>query len=228
MPGLLAVSVIYSIYLGFRVSGLERDLARVRAGGHAKNGPNAESGGPVEAAPAEDPKVLARLESIEDDLRDLQENYAALDEQLVGGKGTGGADESRILGVISKAQERVRDRQLQFHSQQWHQNRDAVAEDFGAKNHLERWQVEIIKAALAEETDEAVAILERPDIAEHPEQVATDWQQRLDRTDAEALRVLQGPAAQAWVAARMFERQILWPWLPSLQPKAPPSAANER
>jgi hypothetical protein len=32
--------------------------------------------------------------------------------------------------------------------------------------------------------------------------------------------VLQGEAAQAWMGARMFERQVLWPWLPSLQPAA--------
>lgn len=220
VPGLLAASLIYSIYLGFRVSDLERELARNRAHEAAPEGPaQALAEGGATPAPAEDPKVIARLESIEDDLADLQENYASLDVQLSGSKGGSGADESRILDVVTKAQARVRDRQLEFHSEQWHTTRAAVAEDFGAKNNLERWQVDHIKQLLLEETDEAVEILARPDVAEHPEQIANDWQRRLDETDAEALRVLEGPAQQAWLGARLFERQILWPWLPSLQPK---------
>jgi hypothetical protein len=216
VPGLLAASLIYSTYLGFRVSDLEHELARRKGEGAAPEAP-AEDG--QNAAPMEDPKVIARLESIEDDLADLQENYASLDVQLSGTKGGGGADESRILDVVTKAQARVRDRQLEFHSEQWHTTRAAVAEDFGSKNNLERWQVDHIKQLLLEETDEAVEILARPDVAEHPEQIASDWQRRLDETDAEALRVLEAPAQQAWLAARLFERQILWPWLPSLQPK---------
>lgn len=224
VPGLLAASVIYSFYLGFRVASLEQQLARARAAGQPADGAEpAPTAGAEAAAQPDDSKVLARLESIEDDLADLQENYASLDVQLAGGKGAGG-DDSRILDVVTKAQSRVVERQLQFHSEQWHKNRAALAEDFGTRNKLERWQVDEIKRALAEETDEAVAILAQPNIAEHPEQVATEWQRRLDETDAEALRVLEGgPAAQAWVASRLFERQILWPWLPSLQPQPKPN-----
>jgi hypothetical protein len=202
------------------VAGLEQELARARSAERPANGAvRAVADGTGAAAQADDSKVLARLESIEDDLADLQENYAGLDVQLAGGKGAGG-DDTRILDVVTKAQSRVVERQLQFHSEQWHKSRAALAEDFGSRNQLERWQVEEIKRALAEETDEAVAILAQPNIAERPELVATEWQRRLDETDAEALRVLEGPAAQAWVASRLFERQILWPWLPSLQPQA--------
>lgn len=221
MPGMLALSVIYSIYLGFRVSGLERELARAKPAARPTSGPEPGPAASAHgAAKEEGSTVIARLESIEDDLADLQENYAALDEQLAGGGKGVGADESKILDVVTKAQARVRDRQLEFHSAQWHKNRAAVAEDFGAKHHLERWQIDHIKRLLEEETDEAVAILGRPDVAENPELIASDWQKHLDETDAEALRVLQGEAAQAWMGARMFERQVLWPWLPSLQPAA--------
>lgn len=221
MPGLLAASVIYSIYLGFRVAGLERDLAR-RTAGQAAQDPAATPPGESadQTGPVEDPKVIARLESLEDDLADLQENYAKLDEQLAGGVGKGGADENRILDVVTKAQHRANNRQLEFHSAQWRNTRDVVAEDFGAKHNLERWEIDHIKALLGEETDEAVEILARPDLSEHPAEVAQDWQRRLDETDAEALRVLQGKAAQDWMATRLFERQVLWPWLPSLQPKS--------
>jgi hypothetical protein len=220
VPGLLAASLIYSIYLGFRVTGLERELARSRPAAPAPSKPQpAATATGQAAADVDGSKVTARLESIEDDLADLQENYAALDEQLAGGKGAG-TEETKILDVVTKAQARVRDRQLEFHSAQWHTARSAVAEDFGAKNNLERWQIDHIKRLLQEETDEAVELLARPDVAEHPEVIAADWQRYLDETDAEALRVLEGPAAQAWMGARMFERQILWPWLPSLQPAA--------
>lgn len=225
MPGLLAASVIYSIYLGFRVSDLERELAGRKAVRAAAEGPRSSpSEGPQQAGPGEDPKVIARLESLEDDLADLQENYAKLDEQLAGGRGTGGADENRILDVVTKAQHRANNRQLEFHSTQWRNTRDVVAEDFGAKHNLERWEIDHIKTLLGEETDEAVEILARPDLSEHPAEVAKDWQRRLDETDAEALRVLQGKAAQDWMATRLFERQVLWPWLPSLQPKSHASA----
>jgi hypothetical protein len=229
VPALLAASVIYSIYLGFRVSGLERELAELQPGAAAGKAPTPwpeERGGPVAgvASPARPPRpatVEARLDNIEDDLAHMQEEYAGIDEQLSGTtKGRDGApDESRILDVVTRAQARVRDRQLDFHGTQWKKSRAAVLTDFAARQSLEPWQVQELQRVTDEEIEEAVELLARPESAENPEQVAADWQRRLDETDAEAMRVLQGPAAEAWMAARLFERQLLWPWLPSLQPK---------
>ena len=228
VPVLLAGSVIYSIYLGFRVSDLERKLAERKAGtpadGKATPWPE-ERGGPVAgvAGPARPASIEARLDTIEDDLAHMQEEYAEIDEQLAGGttQGSGGAvDENRILDVVTKAQTRVRDRQLEFHGAQWRKARSAMLSDFASRNNLEGWQVEELKTAIDEEIDEAVALLAKPESAENPELVAVEWQKRLNATDVEAMRVLTGPAAEAWMAARMFERQLLWPWLPSLQPQA--------
>jgi hypothetical protein len=220
VPALLTASVIYSIYLGFRVAALERELARTgrsqpRSGAQLER----EAEHPDKAG---DDRLSSRLGSIEDDLADLQESYARLDDQLAGGKGLGGgpADEARILDVVTKAQARVRERQLEFHSAQWRRTRAQIAEDFGVKNNLERWQVDHVKRILEEETEAAADILSRPESAENPELMANEWQRRLDETDEEALRILEGPAVQAWIEARLFERQVLWPWLPSLQPQA--------
>jgi hypothetical protein len=226
-PGLLAVSLIYSIYLGFRVSDLEDELARAKPRPTAGRVPAEAAGARAEkASGAADRSVADRLESIEDDLADLQENYAKLDEQLAGGQGGGSAEESRILDVVTKAQQRANSRQLEFHSSQWRKTREVVAEDFGAKHGLERWQIDQIKALLAEETDEAVEILARPNLSEDPAATALDWQRKLDETDAEALRILEGAAAQDWIGTRLFERTVLWPWLPSLQPKTPTPPAR--
>lgn len=228
MPALLAASVIYSIYLGIRVTDLERRLAGDKPGAAVTGATPwpAERGGPVAGAagPAQPASVEARLDTIEDDLAHMQEEYAELDEQLSGstaeGGGGGGVDENRILDVVTRAQTRVRERQLDFHGTQWRKTRAAVLADFAEKHRLESWQVEDLKRVMDEEVEEAVVLLARPESAENPEQMAVEWQKRLNETDVEAMRVLTGPAAEAWMAGRMFERQLLWPWLPSLQPPA--------
>jgi hypothetical protein len=221
VPGLLVLSGIHSIYLGFRISELEQHLAAMGRSGGAKGAATSADSGRASAraavANAAEPTVEARIDTIEDDLTHMQEEYADLDQKLAGPGGK--VNESQILDIVTRAQSRVRDRQLEFHGTQWRNMRTAMFSDFATKNHLEHWQSEQLQRVLDEEIDEAVAILTRPENAENPELLATEWQRRLDETDAEAMRVLQGPAAEAWVGARMFERQLLWPWLPSLQPK---------
>lgn len=220
LSGLLA---IYSIYLGFRITDLEDALARQRydAGADAagaKDGAAGTAAGPGHAPRLDplDPKVEARLKTIEDDLSHMQEEYAQLDEQLAG-QGGNGVDERRILDVVTRAQERVRDRQLEFHGTHWRKTRAALLDDFATKVQLEPKQTDALQRLLEEETDAMIELIARPESAENPERTAAEWQRRLDETDQEALRVLTPEQIHAWLGARAFERQVLWPWLPSLQ-----------
>jgi len=221
VPGLLAASVIYAIYLGIRVGDLELELAQLERAKASKDGPPAASAPKAEVpVPEQDSKLLDRVDAIEDDLADLQENYANLDEKLAGTKDPG-TNEARILDVVTRAQSRVLDRQLEFHSAQWRKTREAAVADFAVKQKLDSWQTERIRKLLEQEIDEMLEIITRPGNAENPEKTAAEFQSALDRTDSEAVGLLKEDQALAWALNRQFERRVLWPWLPSLQPKAP-------
>lgn len=217
VPGLLAIG---SIYLGFRVFELEERVQKMSARLDASERENAGAK-PTDAtaAAAQDvaaaPVTSARLAAIEDDLAQVQEDYAGLDEQLTEALPKQGAgDEARILDVVTRAQTRIRDRQIEFHQAHWRKARADLLDMFAAGQKLERWQTDGLKDLLDEETDSMIDIMVRPDLAENPDKAAADWQQRLEETDAEAVRLLEPKQREAWLGARAYERTVLWPWLP--------------
>jgi hypothetical protein len=208
---------IFAVHLSQRVVELERRVAAleplegdepVASKENAGGLPNTTGRAPVEK----------RLEAIEDDLAQLQEDYAGLDQQLAAGGGTPGApDEARILDVVTRAQNRVRDRQLEFHVEHWKRTRSQLLDHFAEQTKLERWQTEQLRELLDHELDAWFELYTRPEMIENPERAAEEWQRQLDETDLEAVRLLDPLQKSNWHAARYAERQTLWPWLPSLQ-----------
>jgi hypothetical protein len=123
--------------------------------------------------------------------------------------------EERILSVVGRAQERIRDRQLQFHRARWLEWRETALDDFSERFGLSGRQNDQLHQLLSDETDAMVEILRRPDTLENPEKAAHDWSTMLEQTDLAAHRVLDPAQVGPWDQARAAERKTLWPWLPS-------------
>jgi HAMP domain-containing protein len=123
--------------------------------------------------------------------------------------------ENAVLSVVEREQSRIRDVQLEFHRGHWIQQRNAALTVFAQTYGLSTEQVVEIQKALEQEVDAMVDQLRRPTLLEDPDQAASDWQTMLDDTDARARKVLTPEQLAAWEKGRLFERQVLWPWLRS-------------
>jgi hypothetical protein len=161
-----------------------------------------------------------RLSALEDRLQGLDGDLRSLEQDDLGqGKNKEGSDkasaEEHILSVVGRAQERIRDRQLQFHRARWLEWREAALDDFSERFGLSPRQNDQLHQLLSDEVDGMVEILRRPDALENPEKAARDWLSKLEQTDSAAHRVLEPSQVGAWDQAREAERKTLWPWLPS-------------
>jgi hypothetical protein len=211
---------IFAVHVSTRVLELERRVAVLSAQPGAARAAQKSAASARGATPSGKAPIEKRLDAIEDDLAQLQEDYAGLDDQLAQGGGpTGTPDEEHILDVVTRAQNRVRDRQLEFHLQHWKRTRAQLLEQFAAQTKLERWQTDELREMLDEELDAMLEIFTQQEMLENPEVAADEWQRRLDATDLEAVRLLDPEQKRDWLAARAHERAVLWPWLPSLQKK---------
>lgn len=150
-----------------------------------------------------------------DDLRTLEQ--ATADPMLPRAAPTTAetsAGDQRILSLIGRTQDRIRDRQLEFHRARWLEQREAALEEFATRFKLSPRQTDQLSMLLADELDRIVEIMRRPDAAENPERVAEDWVAALATTDSNAHRVLDAAQIPAWDTVRLLERRVLWPWLP--------------
>lgn len=218
--GLLMVAAVLALGLGaYRVVRLEQriDALAKRLGEASAPGKDATVDHAVGVEPRLD-KLEAALRQLESDVRELQEGEVAGATLPKAALGEPSADkkaaEDHILDVVGRAQNRIRDRQLQFHRDRWIENREAALDDFSQRFGLTSLQTQQLHQFLSIEVDGLIEILRRPDAAENPEKAARDWQAKLDETDQAAHRVLAGEQIAAWDQARFIERRTLWPWLP--------------
>ena len=123
-----------------------------------------------------------------------------------------------ILSVVKAEAGRLREQQLEFWRSRWLETRKAQVAAFAQQNGLSTEQATGLTQVLEREIDGMVALLDRVDAEDDPDAVSEDWTRLLQQTDHDAAGLLIGMQVFRWYQARMFERQLLWPWLPSSQP----------
>jgi hypothetical protein len=211
---LLALALVLSgIYFSYRIARLEQRLDTLNAKlGQPEPTPIAGSGPPKPASGHEQ-----RLAALESDLRSLRDDMRTLEQAVSAPPSTlaPGSDQ-QILSVVGREQERIRDRQLEFHRTRWVGWRESALGSFSARNNLAPVQTEELRKLLTSEVDQMIEILRRPDSAENPEKATKDWVAMLRQTDEAARSVLDPAQRSSWDAERAVERHVLWPWLPEI------------
>lgn len=207
--GLCALLGYRVVRLEQRVAGLSKQLGSPAAGG-AGGAPAARTQGRGDHE--------QRLSTLEDEMKGLQENLQTLELATGERPETAALDapggEQRILSVIERQQNRIRDRQLEFHRARWLEWRQEALDKFAEMNKLSPTQTERVYEILAAEIEALVELMKRPDFAENPERAANDWLERLELTNGAAHEILDPVQRAAWDAARFHERVTFWPWLP--------------
>ena len=120
----------------------------------------------------------------------------------------------RILDVVDTENERILDKQLDFHRQNWVEFRETTLMDFTRRFDLTLSQQDKMEEVLIDEIDDLVELLKRPELRDDPDRAATDWVAVLEATDGRVGEVLDPKQLDGWKEARRFERAILFPWLP--------------
>lgn len=212
----LSVAVIVCGLLGYRTVRLEQRIeALVRQLGAPGAGGAAAAGG--SGAPPVQGDHEQRLRTLEQEARALREDLQTLEEATGERTVAAGAPtqtDQRILSVVTREQERIRDKQLEFHRARWLEWREGALDTFAQSNRLSPVQTDQLHRLLADEVEALVQLLRRPDVAENPERAANDWLDRLELTDRAARNILEPPQIVAWDQARTVERRVFWPWLP--------------
>ena len=126
----------------------------------------------------------------------------------------GTSQEAAVLSIVARENSRIRDVQLEWHRARWGETRQQQLAVFAGQHKLRPEQTAELNRALEHELDAMVSILKRPDAAEDPDQAATDWQSVLKETESRVKTILTPEQEQAWMQGRVFERRVLWPWLP--------------
>jgi hypothetical protein len=215
----LAVAIAVCGLLGYRVVRLEQrvNVLSRQLGAPAAGISGAPAAG-VKRAQGDHEQRLRTLEQQADALRDdLQTLEIATGERpaVAAAPVDAKRSEQQILSVVGREQERIRDRQLQFHRARWLEWRESALDSFAQTYRLSPVQTERLHRALADEVEALVEILRRPDLAENPERAANDWLVRLQETDRAAHDILDDAQVGPWDAARATERRVFWPWLPA-------------
>jgi hypothetical protein len=122
--------------------------------------------------------------------------------------------EQAILSVVERENGRIRDVQLEWHKARWLETRKQQLAAFAFSQKLEPAQSVKLYDAIEGELTGLVEIMKRPSFAEEPDQVANDWLNVLGETDQRAQKLLTPQQYQTWLQGRLFERKVLWPWLP--------------
>ena len=209
--------------VGFRLIDLEQRLATLTA--H-------EGGREAESKRAEPPSAAMHTPILEKDyearLRAIEQRIANLENFKQGIPMPSGVGEDRlrqeqaILSVVERENSRIREVQLEWHKARWLETRKQQLAAFAYSQQLQPAQTTHIYEALERELDGLAEVMKRPTFAEDPDQGASDWLKVLDQTDQQAQEVLSPVQYQTWVQGRLFERKVLWPWLPD----APPQSAQ--
>lgn len=216
-PILQALFLLGLVVVGYRSCTLEKKLAELE---HKTGKMREELPPAADATEGARPRgaLEARIAALEEDLAQAEDDLATIEELVVTATektdGEDAKDDQRILSVVTRAHERVLERQLQFHRAHWSQFREQTLHDFSARQGLDSYQQSELQRLLEEELDSMVEILKRPDTAENPERAAADWDAELQKTDRAVERVLEPEQLEAWMSGRAFERAVLFPWLP--------------
>ncbi len=201
--------------VGFRLIDLEQRLAALTA--HT-DGQEPESKHPEPPTAASVTPLLAK--DNEARLRAIELRIATLENLRLEMPMPSGVGEDRlkqeqaILSVVERENSRIREVQLEWHKARWLETRKQQLAAFAYSQQLQPAQTTHIYDALERELDGLAEVMKRPTFAEDPDQVASDWLKVLGQTDQQAQEVLSPVQYQTWVQGRLFERRILWPWLP--------------
>jgi hypothetical protein len=214
VPAVLLGCVVAIVLLAWSVFDLRDRLERAerRLGGE----PAAHVDHAV-SEPAQPSGLEPRLSSVEKDLRSLREDLRTLEsatESTLAPEPAAGVDPRQILAVVKGDSDRIRDRQIDYARKRWDQDRKTALDQFSIDQKLAPEQQTQIQELLDGESERLVALMRRPGALENPEQLAADWRTALRDTDDAAHGVLEPAQKRAWDAARVFERRVLWPWLP--------------
>lgn len=210
-----ALLVAYGL-LGFRIIDLEQRVEVLSA----QNNPQAPEPNPAgkpsaTSAAATVPKDLeSRLQSIERRLTMLESFKSGLS---IPGSPVGEdrlKQEQAILSVVERENSRIREVQLEWHKARWLETRKQQLAAFAYTQQLEPAQTAKVYEALESELNRLAEVMKRPAFAEDPDQAASDWLKILGETDQRAHDVLTPAQYQTWVIGRLFERRVIWPWLP--------------
>jgi len=209
--------------VGFRLIDLEQRLAALTAHNDGQE-PESKHAEPPTAASVT--PLLAK--DNEARLRAIELRIATLENFRQGIPMPSGVGEDRlkqeqaILSVVERENSRIREVQLEWHKARWLETRKQQLAAFAYSQQLQPAQTTHIYDALERELDGLAEVMKRPGFAEDPDQVASDWLKVLGQTDQQAQEVLSPVQYQTWVQGRIFERKVLWPWLPD----APPQSAQ--
>lgn len=202
--------------VGFRLIDLEQRVAMLTAHEEHREPESAASAGHPTAASS--PPILTK--DYEARLRAIEQRVANLENFKQGIPMPSGVGEDRlkqeqaILSVVERENSRIREVQLEWHKARWLETRKQQLAAFAYSQQLQPAQTTHIYEALERELDGLAEVMKRPTFAEDPDQVASDWLKVLGQTDQQAQEVLSPAQYQTWVQGRLFERKVLWPWLP--------------
>lgn len=201
-------------FLGFRLVDLEQRVAALnrQLGEPAESDPTAEDNHPSEAR-NNGLGYGQRLSSLEKRIRELEMTRPT--PQYVSSIVNDPQAENAVLSVVERENSRIRDVQLEFHRNHWLDQRNLALAVFAKTYALSTTQTVEVQKALTHEVDAMVEQLRRPTFLEDPDQAASDWQTTLEETDSKVKNLLTSEQYLAWDISRTFERQVLWPWLPS-------------
>jgi hypothetical protein len=205
--------------LGFWVSDLERRVATLSEqlgvphgtpSAGAQERTNATTSSPASGSQGYE----QRLSAIERRLNSLMSSTGPQTSAAPSLSGIDLQKEEAILSVVERENSRIRDVQLEWHRARWMEGREQQLAAFAAQLQLQPAQTAELHHALEHEVDAMVTLLKSPDLAENPDVGASDWQAMLTDTDERVKKVLTPEQQQIWTQARLFERRVLWPWLP--------------
>ena len=199
--------------VGFRIIDLEQRLAALTARDERREPKHPEARAATSGAPLPTTDYEARLRAIEKRISTI-ENFK-LGNPMPSGMGEDRLkQEQAILSVMERENSRIREVQLEWHKARWLETRKQQLAAFAYSQQLQPAQTTRIYEALERELDGLAEVMKRPTFAEDPDQVASDWLRVLGQTDQQAQEVLSPDQYQTWVQGRLFERRVLWPWLP--------------
>lgn len=122
--------------------------------------------------------------------------------------------EQAILSVVERENSRIREVQLEWHKARWLETRKQQLAAFAYSQKLDAGQTTNLYEAIESELNNLAEVMKRPAFVEEPDQAAADWLNVLAETDHRAQSILTPAQYQVWAQGRVFERKVLWPWLP--------------
>jgi len=221
----LALAVLLAVvvaFLGYRVVTLEQRLDAVNAQLGAPSKSDA-AGRPrpstvAQAAPKPaKPPVLGlepRLAQMEHELASLRADVRSLEAATESTLNQPPADPKQILSVVGSEVSRIRDKHLEFQHAQWLKMRRAGLAQFATDQALSDQQRAGLDDLLSDELDRWLELLRREDLADKPEELASEARAALRDTDEAARGVLDHMQYVRWMQIRAVERRVLWPFLP--------------